>query len=190
MRRVLRVGDRVLYDGAEHQVVAVSGSWVRLTAADRPPSAVLVTHLVASEGFEILGETLQPGPATGPVQTLEDVPPEAAETLLEEIVKLKRARALGLSADLFGGYSDRLVASWRARAMASHPSDFAANQPPVRLTLMATLAWSRTTEITYALVDLFIGQHHSTQAAQDEGGRERIAVGLQLDYGGFGVTRG
>jgi hypothetical protein len=43
------------------------------------------------------------------------------ETLLEEIVKLRRARALGLSADLFGGYSDRLVASWRARAMASHP---------------------------------------------------------------------
>ncbi|GAB2817762.1 hypothetical protein GCM10022221_14510 [Actinocorallia aurea] len=79
------------------------------------------------------------------------------ETLLEEIVKLRRARALGLPADLFGGVSDRLVASWRARAMASHPSDFAAMQPPVRLTLMAALAWSRTTEITDALVDLFIG---------------------------------
>ncbi|MFI6517499.1 DUF4158 domain-containing protein [Spirillospora sp. NPDC050679] len=79
------------------------------------------------------------------------------ETLLEEIVKLRRAKALGLAADLFGGYSDRLVASWRARAMASHPSDLAANQPPVRLTLVAALAWSRTTEITDALVDLFIG---------------------------------
>ncbi|MFE3455619.1 hypothetical protein ACFXJ8_42595 [Nonomuraea sp. NPDC059194] len=79
------------------------------------------------------------------------------ETLLEEIVKLRRAKALGLPADLFGGYSDRLVASWRARAMALHPSDFAANQPPVRLTLVAALAWSRTTEITDALVDLFIG---------------------------------
>ena len=79
------------------------------------------------------------------------------ETLLEEIVKLRRAKALGLAVDLFGGYSDRLVASWRARAMASHPSDFAANQPPVRLTLVAALAWSRTTEITDALVDLFIG---------------------------------
>lgn len=78
------------------------------------------------------------------------------ETLLEEIVKLRRAKTLGLSADPFGGCSDRLVSSWRARAMASHPSDFAANQPPVRLTLMAALAWSRTTEITDALVDLFI----------------------------------
>ncbi|MCK2220440.1 hypothetical protein MF672_042545 [Actinomadura sp. ATCC 31491] len=55
------------------------------------------------------------------------------ETLLEEIVKLRRAKTLGLPADLFGGYSDRLVASWRA------------------------LAWSRTTEITDALVDLLIG---------------------------------
>ncbi|MEV4113148.1 DUF4158 domain-containing protein [Nonomuraea sp. NPDC049695] len=81
----------------------------------------------------------------------------ALETLLEEIVKLRRAKALGLTADLFSGFSDRLVASWRARAMASHPSDLAANQPPVRLTLMAALAWSRTTEITDALVDLFIG---------------------------------
>ncbi|WP_326640051.1 Tn3 family transposase [Streptosporangium sp. NBC_01755] len=79
------------------------------------------------------------------------------ETLLEEIVKLRRAKALGLAVDLFGGYSDRLVASWRARAMASHPSDFATNQPPIRLTLVAALAWSRTTEITDALVDLFIG---------------------------------
>ncbi|MEU7897959.1 Tn3 family transposase [Nonomuraea sp. NPDC049152] len=79
------------------------------------------------------------------------------ETLLEEIRKLQRAKALGLAADLFGGYSDRLVASWRARAMASHPSDFTANPPAIRLTLMAALVWSRTTEITDALVDLFIG---------------------------------
>ncbi|MEV6860386.1 Tn3 family transposase [Streptosporangium subroseum] len=79
------------------------------------------------------------------------------ETLLEEIVKLRRAKALGLPSDLFGGHSDKLVASWRARAMASHPSDFAANPPMVRLTLVSALAWSRTAEITDALVDLFIG---------------------------------
>ncbi|MCA2230463.1 hypothetical protein [Nonomuraea aurantiaca] len=70
------------------------------------------------------------------------------ETLLEEIVKLRRSKALGLPADLFGEFSDKLVASWRARAMASHPSDFAANPEPVRLTLLAALAWCRTAEIT------------------------------------------
>ncbi|MER6948680.1 Tn3 family transposase [Nonomuraea sp. NPDC000554] len=79
------------------------------------------------------------------------------ETLLEEIVKLRRTKALGLPADLFGGFSDKLVSAWRARAMASHPSDFAANPEPVRLTLVAALAWCRTAEITDALVDLLIG---------------------------------
>jgi hypothetical protein len=79
------------------------------------------------------------------------------ETLLEKIVKLRRAKALGLPGDLFGGFCDKLVASWRARAMASHPSDLAANQPPVRLTLVSALVWSRASEITDALVDLFIG---------------------------------
>ncbi|MFE2094671.1 hypothetical protein [Streptomyces sp. NPDC059460] len=54
------------------------------------------------------------------------------ETLLEEIVKLRRAKALGLPANVLGGVSDKLVASWRTRAMASHPSDLSANQPPVR----------------------------------------------------------
>ncbi|MEV5707972.1 Tn3 family transposase [Actinoallomurus sp. NPDC052274] len=79
------------------------------------------------------------------------------ETLLEEIVKLQRAKTLGLPADLFGGFSDKLVAAWRARAAASHPSDFAANPQPIRLTLLAALAWCRTAEITDALVDLLIG---------------------------------
>jgi hypothetical protein len=65
------------------------------------------------------------------------------ETLLEEIVKLRRAKALGLVADLFGGFSDRLVASWRARAMTSHLSDFAANAEPMRLTLVGALVWCR-----------------------------------------------
>lgn len=57
---------------------------------------------------------------------------------------------MGLPTDLFGGFSDRLVASWRARAMRSYPSDFAANQEPVRLTLVAALAWCRTSEINDA----------------------------------------
>jgi hypothetical protein len=68
--------------------------------------------------------------------------------------------AIGLPADLFGGFSEQLVASWRARAMASHPSDFAADPEPMRLTLLAALAWSRTAEITDALVDLQFKERH------------------------------
>ncbi len=78
------------------------------------------------------------------------------ETLLEEIAKLSRVREIGLPADLFAGYSERLVGAWRARAAACYPSDLLASPPAVRLTLLAALCWSRTSEITDALVDLLI----------------------------------
>ncbi|PMR62196.1 integrase [Verrucosispora sp. ts21] len=55
MTRLLRVGDRVAFDGAEHQVAVLSGSWVRLVSPDGTPRAVLLTHLVGSPGFDILG---------------------------------------------------------------------------------------------------------------------------------------
>src|ERR1022692_1521659 len=75
--RLLRIGDRVLYQAAEHQVVAVSGSWVRLFAAGQPSSAVLLTPRVGSDGFEILdGDTVPVVPDL--VQDLADVPAGAA----------------------------------------------------------------------------------------------------------------
>lgn len=76
MVRLLHVGERVFFQEAEHQVAAVTGTWVRLVAPDGTPSAVLLTHLVGSEGFEILG-----GEPPGPNRlsdALEDVPADAA----------------------------------------------------------------------------------------------------------------
>ena len=62
------------------------------------------------------------------------------ETLLREIDKLERVRAVGLPADLFEGFSEKLVEAWRARAARSYPSDLRASPRPVRLTLLAALA--------------------------------------------------
>jgi len=45
---------------------------------------------------------------------------------------------------------------WRARAAACYPSDLLANPRAVRLTLLAALCWSRTSEISDALADLLI----------------------------------
>ncbi len=78
------------------------------------------------------------------------------ETLLEEIAKLSRVREIGLPADLFAGYSERLVGAWRIRAAACYPSDLLASPPEVRVTLLAALCGSRTSEITDALVELLI----------------------------------
>jgi hypothetical protein len=82
------------------------------------------------------------------------------ETLLSEVDKLERVRALGLPADLFDGATDTLISGWRARAAQEYPSDLRARPPQVRLTLLAALCWSRTSEITDTLVELFLDVVH------------------------------
>jgi hypothetical protein len=70
------------------------------------------------------------------------------KTLLGEIEKLERVRAIGLADDLFADVSERQLAAWRARAAKLYPSDLRAAPEPVRLTLLAALCWTRTAEIT------------------------------------------
>ena len=78
------------------------------------------------------------------------------ETLKRETRKLERVRTLGLPGDLFEGVSEKLVEAWRERAARSYPSDLRNSPRPIRLTLLAALCWSRTSEITDSLVDLLI----------------------------------
>ncbi len=78
------------------------------------------------------------------------------ETMLKEIEKLARVRALGLPPALFGDASEKVVAAWRARAATLYPSDFRTAPRPIRLTLLAALCSVRTAEITDGLVDLLI----------------------------------
>lgn len=78
------------------------------------------------------------------------------ESLLAEVNKLERVRALDLPADLFGDVSEKMVDAWRARASKEYPANLARMKPPMRLTLLASLCHVRKTEITDSLVDLFI----------------------------------
>lgn len=82
------------------------------------------------------------------------------ETLLREIEKLERVRAIGLSDELFTDVSEKLVAAWRARASKLYPSDLRESPPAVRLTLLAVLCWVRTAELTDGLVELLIDLVH------------------------------
>lgn len=82
------------------------------------------------------------------------------DTLLREVEKLGRVRAVGLPDDVFAGSSERLVEAWRARAARSYPSDLRNSPRPVRLTLLAALVWSRAAEVTDSLVDLLIAVVH------------------------------
>ncbi len=83
------------------------------------------------------------------------------KTLLSEIEKLERVRAIGLAEDLFAEALERQVAAWRARAAKLYPSDLRAAPTAMRLTLLAVLCWTRTTEITDGLVDLLNELVHS-----------------------------
>ena len=52
---ILRVGARVRFDGAAQTVAGLSGTVVRLAGPDGAASVVQLAHLLASEGFEIIG---------------------------------------------------------------------------------------------------------------------------------------
>ncbi|MGH3905117.1 MAG: hypothetical protein ACRDTE_13130 [Pseudonocardiaceae bacterium] len=89
------------------------------------------------------------------------------ETLLVEIEKLARVKVVGLPAELFMGFSEKLVDAWRARAARLYPSDLRASPAPVRLTLLAALCWARQTEIVDGLVDLLIILVHKVDATAE-----------------------
>ncbi len=106
------------------------------------------------------GEEARAGRAGGGrafLQELKDDPgPLTLETLLAEIGKLERVKALKLPDGLFEGVSEKIVAGWRARAMKMYPSDLAGAPDPIRITLLAALCHVRRAEMVDGLVELLI----------------------------------
>jgi TnpA family transposase len=100
------------------------------------------------------------------------------DTLRAELGRLARVRALGLPDQLFAGWSDKLVAAWRARAAAEYPSDLRAHEQAVRLTLLAALAWTRQGEIVDGLVDLLIALVHKIDARAEQGAQAELVADL------------
>jgi len=100
------------------------------------------------------------------------------DSLRSEIAKLARVRALGLGDGLFEGWSDQLVAAWRARAAVEYPSDLRGHDAAVRLTLLATLAWVRQGEIIDGLVDLLIALVHKIDNRAVQGAQAELVADL------------
>ena len=74
---VLRIGARVRFDGAVQTVVGLSGTLVRLARQDGQDSVVQLAHLLASEGFEIIGGAERMRPPVS-AAALSGVPGDAA----------------------------------------------------------------------------------------------------------------
>ncbi|WP_449061539.1 Mu transposase C-terminal domain-containing protein [Planomonospora algeriensis] len=76
-REVLKLGDRVRFDQAEHTVVGLSGTAVRLQSQMGVDSVVLLSHLLSWSDFEVIGGAEQPSLTS--LGLLEAVPPRARE---------------------------------------------------------------------------------------------------------------
>ena len=132
------------------------------TTAGRLPAAAIakLEELIVTDD----GDDPDGGSAGGKrafLQELKEDPgPLTLETLLAEITKLERVKAIGLPDALFEGVSEKIVAGWRARAMKMYSSDFAAAVDRVRITLLAALCHVRKTEMTDGLVELLIQLIH------------------------------
>jgi len=85
-----------------------------------------------------------------------DPGPVGVESALSEIAKLRSLRAIGLPADLFQGYTPKLVERLRRRIAAESPSHIRQHPQAIRMTLLAALVFQRTQEVTDALVTLLI----------------------------------
>jgi len=138
----------------------------RATAADRfcaatvarldPAAITRLERLVAESDPATVGSTER-----GLLAELKSDPGRASlETLLGEIDKLERVRGLELPVNLFAGATDTLISAWRARAAQEYPSDLRARSPQLGLTLLATLCFSRSSEITDSLIELFLDVVH------------------------------
>lgn len=109
------------------------------------------------------------------------------ETLVKEIEKLERVRALGLPADLFAETSEKLVASWAGRAAKLYPSHLREGAGPLRLTLLAALSWVRTSEITDSLVDLLNALVNKINATAERKVEGELIKDLKKVHGKEGI---
>ncbi|MFI0797033.1 Mu transposase C-terminal domain-containing protein [Micromonospora rubida] len=79
MTRLLRVGDRVVFEDVEQQVVALTGSRVRLVGPDGTPTAVLLMHLVDSPGFRVVDGAVTAAQAVIALHQLDDLDEDVAD---------------------------------------------------------------------------------------------------------------
>ena len=94
------------------------------------------------------------------IELLADSGPPGLKSLLEEIAKLDRIRALGLPPKLFEGISPQVLQSYRQRLAVEAPYELRRHATPLRLTLLAVFGHLRERELTDTLVDLLLNTVH------------------------------
>lgn len=99
---VLQVGDWVHVDGQDHQVVALSGTAVRLRAAAGTVSVVLASFLLAAADFALVDAAAPPPARVEPLGLLEGLPDDVvarARQWERHLVEVITGRAPGAGPD-------------------------------------------------------------------------------------------
>ncbi len=97
-------------------------------------------------------------------------------TVLEELDKLKKLRALELPHDLFAQISPQTAAYYRRRAAGEPPQELRRHSPEVRYTLLAVLCGQRQVEIIDGLIELLIHIAHHIGTRAGSGSKSSVSM--------------
>ena len=131
-------------------------------------------------------EPLEPGWAvlTG---LLADPGPANLESLLEEVAKLDRVRALGLPRELFDDISPKVLQTYRRRLAAEAAYELRRHAAPLQLTLLAVFGHLRERELTDTLVDLLLSMVHRIGARAERRVEQELLEDLKRVAGKNGL---
>jgi TnpA family transposase len=118
---------------------------------------------------------------------LADPGPASLESLLEEIAKLDRVRALQLPAGLFDGISPKVLQTYRQRLAVEAAYELRRHATPLRLTLLAIFGHLRERELTDTLVDLLLATVHRIGARAERRVEKELLEDLKRVAGKNGL---
>jgi hypothetical protein len=112
------------------------------------------------------------------VELKTDPGPASLESVLAEIAKLQRLRAIELPSDLFADVAPRARQGYRQRVQVEEPYELRRHPEPVRSTLLAAWAAVRSGELTDNLVDILV----QTIERIDTTAQHRVEQELLADF--------
>lgn len=124
-----------------------------------------ITEAIALECRDALDALLatddEDGPGPSDFTTLRGEPgPIGVNSLIQEVDKLKRIRALNLPAERLDAVDPHQLRKLRQRAAVAKSRELVHMELPMRHAVVAAFLWSRSREITDELVELLIGIVH------------------------------
>ncbi len=181
-RGVLRVGDRVRFDGQVHLVAGLAGTTVRLQGESGGASLVLFSHLLASDGFELLDSLpMAPGlPSFGLLDTVPEPALRRARLLERHLVEMETGLAPGAEPD--ARPRPEYDPKWRTvnERIEAKAEELAALGTPVTARTLFRLRGSWREQGLWGLVD-----HRATRASKPTGhADDRLVAALSEALGG------